>query len=174
YVMGDTYSTDFPTQNAYDSSYNGNGDVFVTKLSGTAPPSTYTLTVTKQGTGSGTVTSSPAGINCGSDCSEAYNSGTVVTLTATPATGSTFGGWSGACSSCGNNTTCQITMDANKTCTATFNTSTGGGDGGTGGGGTGGGGGGGGCSMVASASPVNALLWLLLPAYILVRRYRRA
>ena len=41
----------------------------------------YTLTVAKAGTGSGTVTSSPAGINCGADCSEPYNSGTVVTLT---------------------------------------------------------------------------------------------
>ncbi len=44
-------------------------------------PVTYTLTVAKAGTGSGTVTSSPAGISCGADCSEPYNSGTVVTLT---------------------------------------------------------------------------------------------
>ena len=55
---------------------------------------TYTLTVTKAGTGTGTVTSSPAGINCGSDCSETYNAGTSVTLTASPATSSTFTGWS--------------------------------------------------------------------------------
>jgi hypothetical protein len=78
----------------------------------------YTLTVTKAGTGSGTITSSPAGINCGSDCSEAYNEGTNVTLTATASAGSTFAGWSGACSGTGE---CSVTMNAEKTVTATFN-----------------------------------------------------
>ena len=62
---------------------------------------TFPLTVSKGGTGSGTVTSSPAGINCGSTCSATYNSGTSVTLTAAAASGSTFGGWSGACSGTG-------------------------------------------------------------------------
>ena len=52
--------------------------------------------MTKTGTGSGTVTSSPAGINCGTDCTENYNSSTSVTLTAAATTGSTFTGWSGA------------------------------------------------------------------------------
>ncbi len=47
-----------------------------------SPTSAYTLTIAKTGTGSGTVTSSPAGINCGSDCSHSYISGTVVTLSA--------------------------------------------------------------------------------------------
>ena len=83
----------------------------------TVQPSTYTLTVTKSGTGGGPVTSSPAGINCGDDCSEAYNQGTVVSLTATPSSGSTFEGWSGACSGTGQ---CSVTMDADKTVTATF------------------------------------------------------
>jgi hypothetical protein len=78
---------------------------------------TYTLTVAKTGAGSGTVTSTDGGINCGSTCSKVYNSGTSVTLNATPATGSVFAGWSGTgCSSTG-----SITMNANKTCTATFN-----------------------------------------------------
>ncbi len=40
------------------------------------------------------MTSSPAGINCGNDCIEPYNEGTSVTLTANPAAGSTFAGWS--------------------------------------------------------------------------------
>jgi len=78
----------------------------------------YTLTVSKSGTGNGTVTSSPSGIDCGSDCSESYNQGTSVTLTATAASGSIFGGWSGACSGTG---TCTVTMNAAKSVTATFN-----------------------------------------------------
>ena len=77
----------------------------------------YTLTVAKAGTGSGTVTSSPAGISCGADCSEPYNSGTVVTLSQTATAGSTFAGWSGACTGTG---ACQVTMDAAKSVTATF------------------------------------------------------
>jgi alpha-tubulin suppressor-like RCC1 family protein len=81
---------------------------------------TYTLTVSKAGTGGGTVTSSPTGITCGADCSESYASGTPVTLTATPATGSSFTGWSGACAGSGTVTTCTITLDAAKSVTATF------------------------------------------------------
>ena len=75
---------------------------------------TYTLTVTKTGAGSGTVTSDSAGINCGEDCNEVYNEGTAVTLTATPDAGSTFEGWSGDTSDG------QVTMDADKNITAVF------------------------------------------------------
>jgi uncharacterized repeat protein (TIGR01451 family) len=78
-----------------------------------------TLTVTKGGSGSGTVTSSPAGIDCGADCSEAYTEDTVVTLTANPAANSTFAGWSGACTGTG---TCSVTMSQDQAVTATFNT----------------------------------------------------
>jgi hypothetical protein len=77
----------------------------------------FTLTVTRAGTGSGSVTSSPAGISCGADCSESYDYSTVVTLTATADTGSTFAGWSGDCSGTG---TCVVTMSAAKSVTATF------------------------------------------------------
>lgn len=90
-------------------------------ISSTAPPpapTTFTLTVTNTGTGTGTVTSDP-GINCGADCSEIYNTDTVVTLTATPATGSLFLGWSGHCS--GTTTSTMVTMNETKSCTATFN-----------------------------------------------------
>ncbi len=80
---------------------------------------TYNLVVTKTGAGSGTVTSSPSGINCGSTCSASFSSGTSVTLTATPASGSTFGGWSGDCSA--TSSTCTVTMNASKSVTATFN-----------------------------------------------------
>ncbi len=82
---------------------------------------TYSLTVTKAGTGAGTVTSSPAGISCGTDCSQAYASSTVVALTAAAATGSTFTGWSGACTGTG---ACSVTMSAAKTVTATFTPTT--------------------------------------------------
>jgi hypothetical protein len=76
-----------------------------------------TLTVSKAGTGGGTVTSSPAGIDCGGTCSAAYDFGTVVTLTPSAVTGSTFTGWSGACTGTGS---CVVTMDAAKSVTATF------------------------------------------------------
>jgi uncharacterized repeat protein (TIGR02543 family) len=80
-------------------------------------PRNYTLDVNKTGTGSGTVTSDPAGINCGPDCSEAYVYNTSVTLSASAGTGSTFSGWSGACTGTG---TCQVTMNADKSVTANF------------------------------------------------------
>src|SRR5207245_1839745 len=62
--------------------------------------------------GSGTVTSSPAGINCSGStgCSQTFANGTLVTLTAAPAAGYAFSGWSGACS--GSATTCTVTMNA--------------------------------------------------------------
>ncbi|MBI5756759.1 MAG: hypothetical protein HZA12_07525, partial [Nitrospirae bacterium] len=59
-----------------------------------------------------------AGIDCGTDCTEAYNSGTVVTLTATADTGSTFSGWSGG--GCTGTSACTITMTADTSITATF------------------------------------------------------
>src|SRR5687768_9977938 len=55
------------------------------------------LAVTLAGTGTGTITSAPAGIDCGTTCSASYPRDTIVTLTAVPATGSVFGGWTGAC-----------------------------------------------------------------------------
>lgn len=79
------------------------------------------LIVAKKGSGGGTVSSNPPGINCGADCSESYTSGISVGLTAAPATGSIFASWSGDCS--GTTPACGITMNANKAVTAIFNTS---------------------------------------------------
>lgn len=76
------------------------------------------LTVSKTGTGEGTVVSTPAGINCGTGCTNSYTAGQVVSLTATPDAGSSFAGWTGACSGTG---TCTVTMDEAKNVTAIFN-----------------------------------------------------
>ena len=78
----------------------------------------YLLTVALAGSGSGSVSSSPTGISCGADCTESYTSGTVVTLTASADAGSVFASWSGACS--GTAVTCQVTMSAAWSVTATF------------------------------------------------------
>jgi uncharacterized repeat protein (TIGR02543 family) len=79
---------------------------------------TYLLAVDKVGTSGGTVTSEPAGVDCGSACSAWYETGTLVTLTATPNAGSTFAGWSGA--GCAGTGTCTVTLDAARSMTATF------------------------------------------------------
>ena len=78
----------------------------------------FTLTVTTSGIGKGSVTSSPAGINCGAACKSDFVIGTTVTLTATPATLSLFTGWTGCDASNGN--TCTVTMGAAKTVNAEF------------------------------------------------------
>lgn len=75
------------------------------------------LTVSKTGGGSGIVTSEPPGIDCGSDCSEVFLEGTEVTLTATADEGSTFEGWSGACTGTG---TCIITINTDTQVSARF------------------------------------------------------
>jgi hypothetical protein len=78
----------------------------------------YVLFISKSGTGSGMVKSSDGQINCGSGCSAVYNSGTVVTLTATPNSGSTFSGWSGG--GCSGTGTCSFSMNAETSVTASF------------------------------------------------------
>ncbi|MBI2037411.1 MAG: hypothetical protein HYT15_00555 [Candidatus Magasanikbacteria bacterium] len=80
------------------------------------PPTSYSLSVSLGG--SGTVVSTPTGINCGAACTANFTSGTSVTLTATPATGNTFIGWSGGvCSGTG---TCVVSMTAVRSVGATF------------------------------------------------------
>ena len=98
------------------SSYQFNHVMANHTISASFTTNTYTLTVNKTGTGKGSVTSNPAGINCGADCLESFNYGVVVTLTATPIPGYVFAGWTG-------DPDCldgQIIVDLNKTCTATF------------------------------------------------------
>ena len=87
-------------------------------MSGASGPTSYLLSTVVSG--SGTVTSAPSGIHCGSTCSASFASGSSVTLTATPAAGQTFNGWSGACSGTGS---CTVSMTAARSATAAFTAS---------------------------------------------------
>ncbi len=92
---------------------------FVGVVSDYVKPATgFLLRVARTGTGTGTIASSAGGISCGATCSASFSAGTSVTLTATASSGSTFTGWTGACS--GSAATCKVTMDAAKDVTATF------------------------------------------------------
>jgi hypothetical protein len=76
----------------------------------------FKLTVSVKDAGS--ITSTPAGINCGSQCSASYAAGSAVTLSANPLPGKSFLGWSGACT--GTTPTCTVTMNADTKALATF------------------------------------------------------
>jgi hypothetical protein len=82
------------------------------------PEPEFTLSVTKSGGGTGTVTSIPTGIDCGSLCAVSFVEGTEITLSATPAAGSTFAGWSG--SGCSGTGSCEVRMDEAHGVVATF------------------------------------------------------
>jgi hypothetical protein len=77
----------------------------------------FRLTVTKAGTGSGNVTSSPTGIDCGAICEAEFEKGKVVTLTPTADTGSEFKEWTGSCTGSGG---CEVTLSSAKKVGATF------------------------------------------------------
>jgi hypothetical protein len=84
----------------------------------TAPSDNYGLTVSKAGTGSGVVTSTPSGVDCGPTCQASFPSGTAVTLQAVASAGSYFAGWSGA--GCSGTDPCTVTLSANTSVVATF------------------------------------------------------
>ena len=93
-----------------------------TTVSAAFGPAPVAVTVVRAGVGSGTVTSAPAGITCGTTCSATFSSGSSVVLTATPAGGSVFSGWSGG--GCAGTGTCTLTPTSATTVTATFTSST--------------------------------------------------
>src|SRR5690349_9904351 len=102
---------------------NLENECFVTMSAAKSVTATFNLserplTVTKKGTATGTVTSSPAGIECGGKCSASFVKGTVVTLSATPGPGSEPVVW-GGCESTAEGK-CVVTMSAAKSVTATF------------------------------------------------------
>ena len=81
----------------------------------------YLLSITKEGEGSGLITSEPSGIGCGDTCQTEFIAGTSVLLTAEPDPGSTFEEWTGACSGI---ETCQLTIDQETEVTAVFSLQT--------------------------------------------------
>jgi hypothetical protein len=87
---------------------------------GVSPSSMFNVVTTKTGTGTGLVSSSPAGIDCGTTCSYNYLAGTVVTVATAPSSGSTFLGWSGG--GCSGTAACTLTGNGSVTVTATFDT----------------------------------------------------
>ena len=86
------------------------------------PEPPHTVSVAVGGPGSGTVSSAPEGIACGSSCTHSFAAGTSVQLTATAADGSAFAGWGGACS--GIAAVCYVTVSADATVTALFDSDT--------------------------------------------------
>jgi hypothetical protein len=81
-----------------------------------SPEVGYVLSVAV--TGSGSVSSSPSGINCGASCSQSYESGTAITLTAVPASNHHLTAWGGACS--GSGSTCTLSLTAALNVSASF------------------------------------------------------
>ncbi len=121
WVMGEYIR--FPDSSIFGTDGLADWGTYVAQLSfSAAHPPTFTLTVTNTSTGTGTVTSGDGKINCGLDCSDSYLSGSVVTLSATTASGSVFNGWSvnGDVSVCGTNPSCTLTVTGDTNVTATF------------------------------------------------------
>lgn len=113
-VLIDSYAA-----NLVPADTNNRPDAFLrTGLDYGGPPAvTRSLTITVSGTGTGSVTSNPAGIACPPTCTASFDDGAVVSVAAEPQSGSSFGGFSGDCSG---TSPCQLTMTADRTVDAAF------------------------------------------------------
>jgi FG-GAP-like repeat/Divergent InlB B-repeat domain len=104
-----------------DLAVTNSGDNSVSVMLNTGIPTTaFTLSITDAGSGTGTVSSDPPGIQCGAVCSASFASRTTVTLNAVAEPyifASVFTGWSGSCSGV---STCSVVMNADKSVTANF------------------------------------------------------
>jgi subtilisin family serine protease len=109
----------FPSGSSCTTSICGSGIVDAARAVAAAQS---LLNISETGNGSGTVTSSPPGINCGSTCYYSFGLNTSVTLTAVPSPQSIFTGWSGG--GCSGSGTCIVTMSSGKSVTANFNLAT--------------------------------------------------
>ena len=119
--VGDAPVTNVPDASS-DAGADGNQpDTSVVPDTGVpdSSPGTSLLTISKVGTGGGSVSSSPTGIDCGATCSAPFTNGAQVTLTAKPTATSTFAGWNGG--GCSGTATCVVSVTAPATVTATFN-----------------------------------------------------
>jgi uncharacterized repeat protein (TIGR03803 family) len=112
---GNLYGTTIGGGNYYCGTYHTGPCGVAFQLTNTGPVLSVSVAVSP----GGGVTSSPAGIDCGTTCSAAFAQGTQVTLTATPAVTWGLAGWGGACSGVGN---CTVTMNASTSVSATFTT----------------------------------------------------
>ncbi len=107
-----TYSVAANTGSARTAAFTVAGKTFSISQAAATSTTTYTLTLATAGTGSGTVTSNPSGT--------VFTSGTAVTITAAPDSGSTFTGWGGDCAFAGTSKTCSGKMTRNISVTANF------------------------------------------------------
>ena len=115
-VAGTTYCYRVKASNVNAS--NAFGDSGYSNEACGSPAAGFDFTIAKAGTGSGTVVSSPPGIDCGDNCVTSYPAGKVITLTATAAWGSFFSGWSGG--GCSGTAPCVIAGNMPVTVTAIF------------------------------------------------------
>jgi hypothetical protein len=122
-----TAINDCGSGNVIASMQDGNNDVsgsaFVT-AAGVGTPACNEAALTVVVVGSGTVTSSPAGINCPSTCSATFALDSTVGLSAVPGAGATTANWTWPSGTAGcsvsSPTACTVVLDTNQTITATF------------------------------------------------------